>query len=227
MSRPSPRFAPPTPPAICPAAASQHSLACGKRSLTSSKPRSKRCVSFGSRFVGECMAQESCTGAIFTGLCPGQDYCCVPETQRAENRGTFIRSERLDKIVRAVNVPRRQLPARTEALWPYINEALAGMDGLSCHCAAAFLAVIAAETDRFRLFEEKGSTAYFEGKAYGHRWKGRGAIHITWEANYKSASDVLGYDYVANPELLAFPAHAFKVSVHWWIASLRCSRHPS
>ena len=45
---------------------------------------------------------------------------------------------------------------------------------------------------------------------------GRGLIQLTWKQNYKAASDSLGVDYVANPDLLLQPEHAALTAGWFW-----------
>lgn len=45
---------------------------------------------------------------------------------------------------------------------------------------------------------------------------GRGLIQLTWRRNYERASEALGYDYVANPTLVAEPKHAALTAAWYW-----------
>jgi predicted chitinase len=87
-----------------------------------------------------------------------------------------------------------------------------------------------------RYFKRHGEAEQFAGKpeaianrVYGGRrdlgntepgdgWKyrGRGFIQLTGRANYEAASRALGVDFVNNPDLVADPAYAAKVSLWWW-----------
>ena len=40
---------------------------------------------------------------------------------------------------------------------------------------------------------------------------GRGLVQLTWEANYRKASDLYGVDFVANPDLVMEPAHSVAI----------------
>lgn len=53
-------------------------------------------------------------------------------------------------------------------------------------------------------------------KLYGGKWWGRGLIQITWEANYKRASEALGRDYLANPDLVKEPSDAALTAAWFW-----------
>ncbi|MGX1096500.1 glycoside hydrolase family 19 protein [Amorphus sp. MBR-141] len=40
---------------------------------------------------------------------------------------------------------------------------------------------------------------------------GRGFVQLTWEANYRKASDLYGVDFVANPDLVMEPKHSVAI----------------
>lgn len=44
-------------------------------------------------------------------------------------------------------------------------------------------------------------------------WYGRGFVQLTWEPNYKRASDEIGVDLIANPDLALEPNNAAKIAV--------------
>jgi putative chitinase len=90
--------------------------------------------------------------------------------------------------------------------------------------AAAAVAQMAHESDRFRA-----STEYADGRAYegrrdlgnvrpgdGPRFRGRGRIMITGRANYAAVSKAFGEDFVAHPERLAQSPLSELVSCWWW-----------
>lgn len=52
-------------------------------------------------------------------------------------------------------------------------------------------------------------------------YHGRGLIQLTWEKNYRAASEALGYDYVGNPDLLKEPMHA-ALSACWFYVEHGC-----
>ncbi len=74
-----------------------------------------------------------------------------------------------------------------------------------------FLAQCAHESGNWRYRTELASGAAYEGRrdlgntqpGDGVKFKGRGYIQLTGRANYKSFSDFVGVDCVANPELVA------------------------
>lgn len=47
-------------------------------------------------------------------------------------------------------------------------------------------------------------------------YHGRGILQLTWEKNYKAASDALAFDYVDNPDLLLEPEHATLTAAWFW-----------
>jgi len=49
---------------------------------------------------------------------------------------------------------------------------------------------------------------------------GRGFVQLTWENNYKKMSEVLGVDFVANPDLALQPNYAAKILVYGMIHGL-------
>lgn len=93
---------------------------------------------------------------------------------------------------------------------------------------AAFLAQIAHESGRLVYVRERwGPTpaqVRYEGRANlgnmqagdGKRYMGRGLIQITGRANYKSVSDALGVDFVAQPELLEQLSNAALSAAWFW-----------
>lgn len=91
---------------------------------------------------------------------------------------------------------------------------------------AHFLGQTAHESDGFRVTAEYASGAAYEGRKDlgntqrydGKRFKGRGLIQNTGRANYAAASKALGFDYVANPQMLETWPHAALVSGWYWAA---------
>jgi putative chitinase len=90
--------------------------------------------------------------------------------------------------------------------------------------AAAAVAQMAHESDRFRT-----STEYADGKAYegrpdlgnvhpgdGPRYRGRGRIMVTGRTNYTSVSKAFGQDFVAHPSRLARSPMSELASCWWW-----------
>lgn len=45
---------------------------------------------------------------------------------------------------------------------------------------------------------------------------GRGLIQLTWLANYQKYGDILGFDYVGHPTLVAEPWHAAHTAAAFW-----------
>lgn len=93
---------------------------------------------------------------------------------------------------------------------------------------AAFLAQVGHESGGLHwLVELWGPTLAqrnYEGRADlgntqpgdGFKYRGRGLIQITGRANYAKASQALGVDYLAQPELLAEPVHAVRSAMWFW-----------
>lgn len=50
----------------------------------------------------------------------------------------------------------------------------------------------------------------------GWRYRGRGLIGVTGKANYQLLTDLIGVDYVTNPDLLADPVAALLTAKVWW-----------
>ena len=57
-----------------------------------------------------------------------------------------------------------------------------------------------------------GNTASGEG----YKFRGRGAIQITGKANYAQVSQVLGIDFVSNPDLLKTPINSLLAAGNFW-----------
>jgi putative chitinase len=50
----------------------------------------------------------------------------------------------------------------------------------------------------------------------GWNYRGRGLIQLTFKDNYLQMSKYIGLDLVANPDIVAQPYFALKVSIGWW-----------
>lgn len=121
------------------------------------------------------------------------------------------------------------LPAsRLSAYRPFLNAAMQKYEINTPLRAAAFLAQLAHESGEFKYFEEIwGPTLAqrgYEGRkdlgntqpGDGRRYRGRGPIQITGRANYKRYGDILGVDFVNNPDLAAKPEWAFVTAALYW-----------
>lgn len=60
-----------------------------------------------------------------------------------------------------------------------------------------------------------------EASGDGWRYRGRGAIQLTFRGNYAAAEAAVGRPYVSQPDLVAQPADAV-LSAAWFFASARC-----
>ena len=95
---------------------------------------------------------------------------------------------------------------------------------------AAFLATIAHESGELRYVREIASGEAYEGRkdlgntepGDGTRYRGRGLIQLTGRYNYRKASEALGTDYEAYPELLERDTDA-ALSACWWWAAHGCN----
>lgn len=107
-----------------------------------------------------------------------------------------------------------------------LNDAMSAYEIDNASRVAAFLAQIAVESGELQYVQEIASGAAYEGRqdlgnvnpGDGIKYKGRGFIQITGRANYQTASDALGQDFVGNPILLEqspWPA----TSAAWWWSS--------
>lgn len=89
--------------------------------------------------------------------------------------------------------------------------------------AAAFLANVARETGHLVYIEQIQKDWYCSARndcpcEPGKQYYGRGPIQISWNYNYCSAGDVLGYDLRKNPELVAQNAEiAWATGLWFWM----------
>lgn len=96
----------------------------------------------------------------------------------------------------------------------------AAVDELGVKDVAMFVAQCAHESDHFRATTEYASGAAYEGRkdlgntepGDGKRFRGRGYIQLTGRENYRLASVYFGVDFLSNPEWVAQPEWAAKVS---------------
>lgn len=76
---------------------------------------------------------------------------------------------------------------------------------------AYILATVVWETARtMQPVREYGSNSYLRKKKYWP-WIGRGYVQLTWEDNYKLASDKIGVDLISNPDKAMEPEVAVKI----------------
>ena len=63
-----------------------------------------------------------------------------------------------------------------------------------------------------KTVREYGGEAYLRKKKY-YPYVGMGYVQITWQENYRKASQKLGVDFLANPKLLLKPEYAAPILV--------------
>lgn len=91
---------------------------------------------------------------------------------------------------------------------------------------AAFLAQVAHESGSLRYTEELASGQAYEGRkdlgnvedGDGVKFKGRGLIQITGRTNYRMVGNVLGFDFIKDPEKLEFPGAASMSAAWFWFS---------
>lgn len=100
------------------------------------------------------------------------------------------------------------------------------------HRIAAFLGTIAEESgalmytrelwgptpaqERYEPPHEKAAELGNTEPGDGYRFRGRGLIQITGRANYQTASDALGHDFVSSPDSVRSPDNAMQTACWWW-----------
>jgi predicted chitinase len=95
---------------------------------------------------------------------------------------------------------------------PYFNRVMQEAHIDTPQRQAAFLAEISAETRQLKWMSELAPKP-----SYGERFKGRGPLQLTGEANYKAAGRALGLDLVSDPDLVARdPSVGFRSAAWYW-----------
>lgn len=111
---------------------------------------------------------------------------------------------------------------------PWLNKAMIGCAINTPLRAAAFLAQIAHESAELKFMEEIWGRTKQQLKyeppsdlakrlgntqtGDGFKYRGRGPIQITGRGNYRKYGDLLGVDFIANPDLAADPKYAFQTA---------------
>ena len=184
---------------------------------------SGKCATSINRFSGNCIKKSNCTGGIYSGFCPGSDYCCVDETVSPNNYNnteicSLISFSQFKSIFTSIS------EYRASSLYPYFLQALKYANINSCKRLAAFCAQVAHESGGLQYFEEIASGEAYEGrKDLGNtqpgdwkRFKGRGPIQLTGRSNYTKAAASLGYDIVTYPEWVSMPSIGFLTTAWFW-----------
>ncbi len=98
-----------------------------------------------------------------------------------------------------------------------------GSDDVKKREVAAFLANVTRETGHLVYIEQIAKEPYCASSANcpcepGKQYYGRGPIQISWNYNYCSAGDALGYDLRKNPDLVAQSAEiAWATGLWFWM----------
>ena len=150
----------------------------------------------------------------------------------SEAATTPLRVEITHSILHAI-MPKLPAAKRSEYL-PHLNHAMSFHQINTPLRASAFLAQIAHESGEFRYMEEiwgsqpTAAQARYEPpsplatklgnteKGDGYRFRGRGPIQLTGRANHKKYGDLLGVDFVSDPDLAAKPEWAFQTAALYW-----------
>lgn len=116
-----------------------------------------------------------------------------------------------------------------EAFLPYFNAACLEHDITTGRRLAAFAAQLGHESIDLTAWEEKASGAAYdtgrlaerlgntpEADGDGQRYKGRGPMQLTGQANYEAAGKALGVDLVAQPERAAHRDMGFRIAGWYW-----------
>lgn len=113
---------------------------------------------------------------------------------------------------------------------PHLSAAMAQFEINTPLRAAAFIAQIGHESGRMVFVKEIWNPAQipaqrsYEGAARlgntvagdGERYMGRGLMQITGRKNYKTVSDALGVDFIAQPRMLERPDYAALSAAWFW-----------
>jgi putative chitinase len=117
---------------------------------------------------------------------------------------------------------------RATTFLPFLEDAMHEFSINTPARQAAFLAQVAHESGGLHWMVElwgptaaqaRYETRYDLGNVApgdGFKYRGRGLIQLTGRGNYKRASDALGVDLIAQPELLGEPALACRSAAWFW-----------
>lgn len=113
---------------------------------------------------------------------------------------------------------------RIELFLPLLNETMQEFDITTPQRVRFFLAQVGHESGQLRYTEELATGEAYEKRldlgntspGDGVKYKGRGLIQLTGKRNYSLASLALELPLLDNPELLAEPRNASRVSGWFW-----------
>jgi predicted chitinase len=108
------------------------------------------------------------------------------------------------------------------ALGAYPAFANSGSDTVKRQEAAAFLANIHHESGGLRYVRELNTANWnsycSSGNCGGRQYYGRGPTQLSWDYNYRAASNALGIDLLGNPDLVATDSTiAWKTAIWFWM----------
>lgn len=111
-----------------------------------------------------------------------------------------------EQLAKTVMLLCKSLYYENPAIWAYI------MATVEHETNATFYPVIEA----YYLPEEQRKR-YIKGKQYGPKYYGRGLVQLTWEYNYLKYSNILGSDFIEDPDLVLDPSTSVFILIHGMI----------
>eukprot|EP01016_Furgasonia_blochmanni_P022247 TRINITY_DN2428_c0_g1_i1.p3 TRINITY_DN2428_c0_g1~~TRINITY_DN2428_c0_g1_i1.p3 ORF type:complete len:207 (+),score=38.46 TRINITY_DN2428_c0_g1_i1:89-709(+) len=108
---------------------------------------------------------------------------------------------------------------------PLLEEALKFGEINQCERIAAFIAVVAVESDQLQRLQELGSGSQYEKRCLelgncqpgdGKKYKGRGVIRVIGRKSYEKIGKDMKIDFEHNPTALGTPKYAFMAGAWYW-----------